>query len=129
MCIVNRLKTIAEKEGITITSLEQKIGASKGVLSRALKNNTDIQSKWVSIVVENYPQYNSFWVLTGKGPILKENDAVKIDYSDCPLCKEKEKLILNQTERILELKETIAILQNRTTTREDEDTFGKRQSA
>lgn len=102
MSIVERLKLLSEKEKITITALEKKIGASKGVLSRALKNNTDIQSKWVSIVVDNYPQYNPLWLLTGKGEmmLLSEVNAPKgptsnktTDYFDCPICEEKEKSI------------------------------------
>ena len=34
--ILLRISKIADNEGITITGLERKIGASKGVLSRAL---------------------------------------------------------------------------------------------
>ena len=70
MTIISRINQIANKEGITLTKLERTIGASKGVLSRASKNDTDIQSKWVSRVVENYPLYNTNWLLTGKGEML-----------------------------------------------------------
>ncbi|RQO31911.1 hypothetical protein DBR32_03650 [Taibaiella sp. KBW10] len=52
--------------------MEQLIGASKGVLSRALAKDTDIQSKWIIKIVENYPHYNAEWLLTGKGEMLKE---------------------------------------------------------
>jgi phage repressor protein C with HTH and peptisase S24 domain len=69
--ISHRIKFIADNEGIKITQLESKIGASKGVLSRSLANNTDIQSKWATSIVENYPRYNAEWLLTGKGEILK----------------------------------------------------------
>jgi hypothetical protein len=69
--ILGRINDIAISEGITITALEKKIGASKGVLSRALNNESDIQSKWVQAIVENYPQYNAEWLLTGRGPMLK----------------------------------------------------------
>jgi phage repressor protein C with HTH and peptisase S24 domain len=71
--ILRRIKLIVDREGDTITSLENKIGASKGVLSRALKNDSDIQSKWVQLIVENYPLYNAEWLLIGKGDILKSN--------------------------------------------------------
>ena len=55
MCkIVPRLKEIASNEGITIGTLERVIGASKGVLSRAINNGTDIQAKWLEAIVENY---------------------------------------------------------------------------
>jgi len=69
--ILYRIQKIAQNEGVTITALERLIGASKGVLSRAISNGTDIQSKWVQLIVENYPQYSSRWILTGKGTMLR----------------------------------------------------------
>lgn len=69
--ILSRIQEIAQKEGITIGSLERAIGASKGVLSRAISNGTDIQSKWIRILVENYPQYSTRWLLTGNGSMLR----------------------------------------------------------
>ena len=72
--ILERIKKIANHEGISITALEQKIGASKGVLSRAINNGTDIQYKWVQILVENYPHYSTDWLLTGKGEMLKSTN-------------------------------------------------------
>lgn len=71
--ILTRIQAIAINEGITIGALERSIGASKGVLSRAINNGTDIQSKWLQILVDNYPQYSTEWLLTGKEPMLKEN--------------------------------------------------------
>lgn len=72
MSITQRIKQISDNENIKITQLEEKLGASKGVFSRSLKNNTDIQSKWLSILVENYPRYNTRWLLTGKGQMIEE---------------------------------------------------------
>lgn len=61
---------------MTIGAMERSIGASKGVLSRAISNGTDIQSKWIQIIVENYPQYFSpEWLLTGKGNMLKGKES------------------------------------------------------
>ncbi len=68
--ILSRIQEIASNEGITIGALERKIGASKGVLSRAINNGTDIQSKWVQTIVENYPQYSTRWLMTGVGDML-----------------------------------------------------------
>ena len=64
---------------MTIGAMERSIGASKGVLSRAISNGTDIQSKWIQIIVENYPRYSPEWLLTGKGNMLKgKESAVEI---------------------------------------------------
>ena len=70
--ILPRIESIANNEGITIGALERKIGASKGVLSRAIANGTDIQSKWIQAIVENYPRYSAEWLLSGKGEMIRE---------------------------------------------------------
>lgn len=81
--ILQRISLLSHNEGLKIGALEQKIGASKGVLSRALNNNTDIQAKWLQKIVENYPQYNAEWLLTGSGKMKKsmiesDDDSVHI---------------------------------------------------
>lgn len=43
------------------------------MIRKAITNNTDIQSKWISIIVDNFPSLNVEWLLTGKGEMLKEN--------------------------------------------------------
>lgn len=71
--ILSRIQEIASNEGITIGAMERTIGASKGVLSRAINNGTDIQAKWLSVIVENYPRYSTGWLLTGAGSMLKDD--------------------------------------------------------
>lgn len=119
MCkILSRIKLLAENEGITIGALERKIGASKGVLSRAISNGTDIQSKWLVSIVENYPRYSAQWLLTGRGDMFVDmeskgnsNDSVKEkDPSSqilLDLIDKKDNLIREQCELIGRLKETI----------------------
>ena len=69
--ILKRIKAIAVYENISLTALEAAIGASKGVFSRALANGTDIQSKWLVKLIENYPHYSPEWLLTGKGEVKR----------------------------------------------------------
>ena len=71
--ILSIIQEIASNEGITIGAMERTIGARKGVLSRAINNGTDIQAKWLSIIVENYPRYSTGWLLTGAGSMLKDD--------------------------------------------------------
>lgn len=81
---------IAQREGISITNLEKTIGASKGVLSRAISKGTDIQAKWLLALVENYPLYSAEWILTGKGPMLqKESADAIINETDPKVLREK----------------------------------------
>ena len=77
MCkILSRIKIIADHEGVSIGTIEKTIGASRGVLSRAITNGTDIQSKWLELICENYHNYSGEWLLTGKGEMLK-TDSIK----------------------------------------------------
>ncbi|MDR1938273.1 MAG: hypothetical protein LBQ73_07230 [Tannerellaceae bacterium] len=69
--ILGRIEEIAKNERIKITTMERVIGASKGVLSRAINNGTDIQSKWIQAIVENYPNYSEEWLITGNGSMYK----------------------------------------------------------
>lgn len=75
--LLDRIAEIANQEGISITKLEQTLGASQGVFSRALRNNTDIQAKWIEKIIENYPQYRIEWLITGKGDMIKPADNAK----------------------------------------------------
>ncbi|SNR16521.1 S24 family peptidase [Tenacibaculum jejuense] len=80
MSTIDRIKILADHEDIKITALEKQIGASKGVLSRAFNNKTDIQSKWLTKIIENYPHFDSLWLLTGKGSMLvRENLSMNTD--------------------------------------------------
>ena len=72
--ILHRIQKIATNERLSIGAFERKIGASKGVLSRAIAKGTDIQAKWVQVLVENYPQYNANWLLTGTGTMLRNSE-------------------------------------------------------
>lgn len=76
--VLDRIAQIAVQERVSITSLELKIGASKGVLSRALAKKTDISTKWISAIVENYPHYNATWLLSGKGSMYNRSIDVGI---------------------------------------------------
>ena len=74
--ILSRISEISKKEGISIGAMERKIGASKGVLARAILNGTDIQSKWIQLIVENYPQYSATWLLSGKGEMMNDTNSL-----------------------------------------------------
>jgi len=76
---IDRIKQFIEKEGISVRSFEDTIGASNGVIRRAIRNKTDIQSKWMTSVLENYPQLNSLWLLTGKGGMLRSDSKQSIE--------------------------------------------------
>ncbi len=72
--MIERIKEFIESQNISIRAFEQKISASNGLIRKAIVNNTDIQSKWLENIVENYPHINTDWLLTGKGNMLRSQD-------------------------------------------------------
>lgn len=69
--MTDRIKQIIECEGISIRAFEIKISASNGLIRKAITNHSDIQSKWIKAIVDNFPQYNIGWLVTGEGEMFK----------------------------------------------------------
>ncbi|MDD7438606.1 MAG: S24 family peptidase [Bacteroidales bacterium] len=118
MCIAKRIKTIADNEGITLSEIERVIGASNGVLSRAAKKGTDIQSKWVASIIDNYLKYSPDWLLTGNGDMLRgvseaslyeTKTTVPIEAKSIGDFKVREKEVLFQKVPLYEIEATAGI--------------------
>ncbi len=73
--MIDRIGQFIESQGISVRAFELRIGASNGLIRKAIANNTDIQSKWLTAIVDNYPQISSLWLLTGKGEMLRSDAA------------------------------------------------------
>lgn len=96
-----RIGKIVDNEGINITTLEQLIGASKGVLSRAKRNNTSISVEWVIKIVEKFRQYDANWLLLGEGEMFKK--VTKSDEAEVTFLREKN-ILLQKNSQLLEEK-------------------------
>ena len=96
-----RLSILIDNEGINITTLEQRIGASQGVLSRAKRNSTTISSEWIIKILENYPKYNANWLLKGKGEMIENGGGG--DEAEVTFLKEKN-ILLQKNSQLLEEK-------------------------
>lgn len=84
-----RIKMLCLNEGTTPTELERLIGASKGVISRAVSKGTNVNSKWLIAIAEHYPDWSVEWLLTGKGKSLK-NEHENAEIFDGTYTKAKE---------------------------------------
>lgn len=82
--MVERIEQIIEYLKISVRSFEQQIGASNGLIRKAISNKSDIQSKWISRIVENYPQFNIEWLITGNGDMLKNESQARKIYTITP---------------------------------------------
>ena len=73
--MIDRIKLFIDREKISVRAFEQSIGASDGLIRRAINNKTDIQSKWIAIIADKYPHINLNWLITGNGDMLNQNTA------------------------------------------------------
>lgn len=110
--ISDRLIIIVNREGISVRSLEQRIGCSNGVLSKCMSRGTDISSLWLSKIIDVLPHYRAEWIFTGRGEMLKGDGDNFTEGSQisqhlqgtgdipCDVCKIKDKLIESQEQQI-----------------------------
>ena len=96
-----RISELIDNEGINITTLEELIGASKGVLSRAKRNSTSISVEWVMKIVEKFRQYDANWLLLGEGEMFKK--VTKSDEAEVTFLREKN-ILLQKNSQLLEEK-------------------------
>lgn len=68
--IACRIAQLLEILNVRIAEFERSIGASNGLIRKAIANGTDIQSKWATAIIERYPQVSALWLLTGSGEII-----------------------------------------------------------
>lgn len=68
--MIDRLEEFIKNQGISVRAFEQAISASDGMIRRAINNRTNIQSKWLCNIAENFPQLNLNWLITGQGEML-----------------------------------------------------------
>lgn len=107
--ITDRIKNITEYERISIRQLEIAIGCSNGVLSKAIKRGTDINSIWVSKIIEIYEAYDPGWLLTGKGEMIKTQGSVSHEKTEHPENIEIAQVLEAKNEIIASLRQQIKI--------------------
>ena len=73
--IIYRIKKYIDYKDVSVRSFERKINASSGLISAAVRKGTEIQTKWLSIIITTFPDLNSDWLLSGKGNMLKTSYA------------------------------------------------------
>ena len=101
MCkILSRIKALADAEGVSIGTIERAIGASRGVISKAIAKGTDIQSKWLELICEEYPKYSPVWLLTGQGAMLLDPSDTPVTHPPVPENDTSEKVFAASPQKL-----------------------------
>ncbi|ALU75446.1 hypothetical protein AUW17_09275 [Tenacibaculum dicentrarchi] len=77
--VASRIKIFIKHKGVAVSSLERVIGASDGTLRNALKKGTEINSKWLGLISDNFPDLNFNWLITGKGTMLLTDEPLSLE--------------------------------------------------
>lgn len=112
--ILERVVELTKNEKLTISAFEKKIGASNGVISKALAKGSEIQLHWLERIAEQFPQYSCKWLLTGEGEMMAatgdENRTQSQDAKEdrlLDILQEQQKLASGQQDSIRTLSETL----------------------
>lgn len=112
--IIDRVVLLTKNERMTVSALEKEIGASNGVISKAISKGTEIQAKWIEAIAQKFPQYSCKWLLTGEGDMMSvtsdENCAQSQNAKEdrlLDILQEQQKLASGQQDSIRTLSETL----------------------
>ncbi|MEX0274279.1 MAG: hypothetical protein AB3N16_07875 [Flavobacteriaceae bacterium] len=81
MGIGDRMQEIVEELGGNNKRFEESLGVKSGYITKLIKQNSYPSSKVIAGILENYPQYNIEWVLTGKGERKKSSSDILMEES------------------------------------------------
>ena len=114
--MIRRIEEFIKYQGISVRAFEQAISASDGMIRRAINNGTDIQSKWITKIADNYPQLNLDWLITGEGKMLKcDNNSINQQSPNdsilLKLLEEKEKKIEQLTNELRAMERKVGKLE------------------
>lgn len=79
--ISNRINAAIRHKGISVRSFEAQAGITQGVLSNAIKKNSDISSTNLSKIIDTYDEFDARWLLTGEGEMLKRDNTQELSSS------------------------------------------------
>jgi transcriptional regulator with XRE-family HTH domain len=73
MSVLERLEEIREDHKLKRSQFEKVLSKSTGYINTLFKNNSMPGIDVLIKIMENYPEYNLVWILTGEGEKLKAN--------------------------------------------------------
>lgn len=59
---------------MSIRAFESQAGITQGVLSNAIKKNSDISSINLSKIIDTYDEFDAHWLLTGEGDMMRTSE-------------------------------------------------------
>lgn len=73
--VSHRIHAIIHRKGMSIRAFEARAGITQGVLSNAIKRNTDISSTNLCKIIDTYEEFDAHWLLTGEGDMMRDPES------------------------------------------------------
>jgi transcriptional regulator with XRE-family HTH domain len=111
MNIFSRIIEYIDFKGISKNEFSVKIGLSNSYMTKMAKSKGNVGSHVIEKIVRVYPDLNLYWLITGEGSMLKQDNtqpaAANSDLppGPCRQCELRERLLAEKDERIAELRE------------------------
>lgn len=77
--VSERVGQYIAKKGLSYYAFENSIGASRGSISKAVKEGKSIGSNAIETILSTYTDLNAVWLMTGNGEIFLDNPEILIN--------------------------------------------------
>ena len=73
---MKRFSSYMEYKGLNDNVVTSECGLSQGLIGQARRGKSDLGKKTIDKLLNKYQDLNRYWLLTGAGDMLKENEQV-----------------------------------------------------
>ncbi|APD06889.1 hypothetical protein UJ101_01370 [Flavobacteriaceae bacterium UJ101] len=116
---IDRVKIIINKNRLSISAFEKKVGLSNNTIQIALKRGSNLKDETLNSILNVFPDINPTWLLTGRGNMFLELDFTSEPDSNYPsLDEEKIQYVIDRFEsckkhpvlgKLIELEKQLAV--------------------
>lgn len=92
--VTEKLNEYITSKGISMYAFENSLGVSRGSISKAVKENKSIGSQVLENILSTYADLNPDWLLTGRGPMLRDGQTHKENKLSAPPISPAEESII-----------------------------------
>lgn len=71
---IERVKVIIDKNRLSVSAFEKKVGLSNSSIQIALKRNSNLKDETLNSILSVYPDISPNWLLTGEGGMFRQPD-------------------------------------------------------
>lgn len=75
--MIERIKQIIARYGLTQTEFAKQLGVSKGLVSQIMSGGRQISNETISRIENSFPRVNHIWLTTGEGDMFTQEVASK----------------------------------------------------